>query len=66
MTTTLLIPSCFMPVCQPAVKMKIVVKATLTVPFSIRKTRGRSGELGLWCAQEKFHGFYLRVSGAKD
>ena len=38
-------PPCSTPVCLTAVK--IVAKATSTVPFSIRKARGRSGELGL-------------------
>jgi hypothetical protein len=40
--------SCSMPVSLAAVKMKIVASATPAVPFSIRKARGRSGELGLW------------------
>jgi hypothetical protein len=55
-----------MPVCLAAVKIKIVAKATLTAPLTIRRARGRSGELGYGCAQENFHGLYSRVSGAKD
>jgi hypothetical protein len=55
-----------MPMCLAAVKIKIVAKATPTVPFSIRRARGRSGELAYGCPQEHFHGLYSRVSSAKD
>ena len=48
MMATLMTPSCSMPVCLAAVKMKIFAKATPAVPLSIRKARGWSGELGLW------------------
>ena len=47
MMATLLTPSCPKPVCLAAVKMKIIAKATPAVLLSIRKARGRSGELGL-------------------
>jgi hypothetical protein len=48
MMARLLTPSCPKPVCLAAVKTKIIAKATPAIPFSIRKARGRSGELGLW------------------
>jgi hypothetical protein len=65
MVATLLTPSCFMPVCLAAVKIKKVAKATPAVTFSIRKARGWTGELGLWVCPENFHSFYSRASGAK-
>jgi hypothetical protein len=48
MMATLRTPACSMPVSLVSVKMNIVAKATPAVPFSIRKARGRSGELRLW------------------
>ena len=47
MMATLLTTSCSMPVYLAAVRMQIVATATPAVPFSTRKARGRSGELGL-------------------
>jgi hypothetical protein len=54
MIATSLFPPCSMPVCLAAVKMKLVAEATPAVPFFSRQVRGRSGELGLWCAMITF------------
>jgi hypothetical protein len=51
---TLLTPPCSMPVCLAAVKMKRVKHEVEVV------------SLGCGCAQENSHGYYWRVSGAKD
>jgi hypothetical protein len=61
MMATVLSPSCSMLVYLAAVKTKMVAKATPAVSFSSRKSRGRSGELGLWVCPENFHGLYSRL-----
>ncbi len=67
MTTLLATPSCPKPMCLAAVETKIIAKATTGSHFRSGKHEVGVVSLRYGCTQQKnFHGFYSRVSSAKD